>query len=75
MKRRLGAVITTIIILIAVATLAVTVQWSTTARIYQVVIELVRADGTVNRLWSQSTARRGVSAREFEATLGTTHPR
>jgi len=40
-----------------------------------VVIELVRADGTVKRLWSQSTTRRGVSAREFEATLGTTHPR
>ena len=41
----------------------------------QVVIELVGADGQVRRLWSQSTIRRGVSAREFEAILGTTHPR
>lgn len=40
----------------------------------EVVIDLVRADGTTERVWTQPTTPRAVSARMFETVLGRTHP-
>jgi hypothetical protein len=40
----------------------------------QVVIELQRADGTIHRVWRESTTARDVSMSEFAAVPGKTHP-